>query len=331
LNNTLQDLDASNSLVSDVEQPSPSVARQKLRLRVPLILFAISVLTTMAIGARFMENFRLGLPTLAADSDLWPWPWLFHNPGKFLQGWPFSVALLTILLAHEFGHYIACRLHGIPTTLPLLLPAPTLSGTAGAVILIRGRIPNRHALMDVGIWGPIAGFCASVPAILIGFWLSRPFQPNSVAPLVTFGEPATLRMAHSLLTSWNISVPIFPAGVFHPIVIAGWVGLFITALNLIPAGQLDGGHVLYALWPRLHRPVTLATAALLFVFGIFFWMGWAFWGLLMLLPAMKHPRVPIEQPLGIMRTLLAHSAIVLLLLTFTAEPFLGSSLLHYFR
>ncbi len=297
----------------------------------PLILFAISILTTLAIGARFMENFRLGLPTLAADSDLWPWPWLFHHPEKFLAGWPFSVALLSILLAHEFGHYIACRIHGIPTTLPLLLPAPTLSGTAGAVILIRGRIPNRHALIDVGIWGPIAGYLASVPAILLGLWLSRPLGVDSPPPLVSFGQPATFRLAHGLLSLFHPGIPQFTSGVIHPILIAGWVGLFITALNLIPAGQLDGGHVFYSLWPRAHRPVTYTMAGLLILCGVFYWIGWLFWGILMLLPAMRHPRVAIDRPLGAGRALLAITALLLLALTFTVEPFLGSSLLHYVR
>ena len=313
-------------------QPSPiEQPRRPIRIRLPLLLFAVSILTTLAIGARFMENFRLGLPTLTEDSDLWPWPWLFHHPDKFLSGWPFSVALLAILLSHEFGHYIACRVHGIPTTLPLLLPAPTLSGTAGAVILIRGRIPNRHALMDVGIWGPIAGYLASIPAIFVGFWLSRPFGVDAPQPLVQFGQPATFHLAHRLLSVFHPQLPQFSSGVFHPVLIAGWVGLFITALNLIPAGQLDGGHVLYAILPRAHRPATYCLAGLLILCGFFYWIGWGFWGLMMLLPAMRHPRVPMDRPLGLGRSLLGVTALLLLVLTFTAEPFLGSSLLHYFK
>ena len=298
-------------------------------VRLPLLLFLLSILTTLAIGARFMENFRLGLPTLAEDSDLWPWPWLLKHPQKFLQGWPFTIALLGILLAHEFGHYFACRYHRIDTTLPLVLPAPTLSGTAGAIILIRGRIPNRHALIDVGIYGPIAGYFASLVAIALGFLLSRPIPPDSPLPLVGFGQPITFHLVHALLSTLLNSLPPFDHGLRHPILIAGWVGLFITALNLIPAGQLDGGHILYALWPRVHRPVTLAMAGLLIGAGLFFWIGWAFWGLLMLLPAMRHPQVPMDLPLGRWRTVLAFAALLLFALTITLEPFLGSSLLHY--
>src|SRR5580658_622040 len=160
----------------------------------PALLFAVSAVTTTAIGARFMQNFLDGLPTVVEDSDLWPWPWLFAHPGRFLLGWPFSLALLAILLAHEFGHYFACRAHGIRCTLPWLLPAPTLSGTAGAVIQIRSRIPNRLALMDVGAYGPLAGYLASLMVVAIGFLLSSAAPVDRAPALIGFGNPLTLRM-----------------------------------------------------------------------------------------------------------------------------------------
>ena len=148
----------------------------------PLLLFAASVATTTADGARFMQNFVEGMPPVVRESDLWPWGWLASHPELFITGWTFSTALLGILLIHEFGHYFACRWHKIRATLPCILPAPTLSGTAGAIIQIRSRIPSRNALMDIGIYGPLAGYLASAIAVAVGFALSvyAPGNPTSV-------------------------------------------------------------------------------------------------------------------------------------------------------
>jgi membrane-associated protease RseP (regulator of RpoE activity) len=296
-------------------------------LVLPLILLAASAVTTTAIGARFMQNFLLGRPTIASDSDLWPWPWLLHDPSRFRLGCPFSAALLLILLTHEFGHYFACRAHGIRATLPWVLPAPTLSGTAGAVIRIQSRIPSRRALVDVGAWGPIAGYCASLVACIVGIGLSEPAHPVHSARLVDFGAPITLSALPRLLHA-----PAFEHTLRHPILIAGWVGLFITALNLIPAGQLDGGHLLYALSPRAHRWTTRIAPIALLLLGLFFWVGWALWGLMLLIPAMRrHPRVPTTIPLGPGRALLCLFSLVIFALTFSLAPFAQSSLLHYLR
>lgn len=295
----------------------------------PLLLLAISLVTTTAIGARFMQNFLEGQPTVVVDSDLWPWPWLLENPSRFNLGWPFSIALLTILLTHEFGHYFACRAHQIRVTLPWLLPAPTLSGTAGAIILIRGRIPNRRALMDVGVSGPFAGYIASLIAIAIGLHLSMSPIPHQSEALIHFGQPLTIELVHQFLTWFYPSTHSFDAATKHPVLVAGWIGLFITSLNLMPGGQLDGGHILYAIVPKAHKACTLTLSALLIVCGFFFWMGWLLWGLLLLIPAMKHPNVPLTQPLNKSRYACAALAFVILALTFSISPFLGSSILHY--
>ena len=142
----------------------------------PLLLLGASVVTTTANGARFMQNFVEGMPPVVRDSDLWPWGWLFDHPAMFKAGWAFSASLLGILLIHEFGHYFACRWHKIRATLPMMLPAPTLSGTMGAVIQIRSRIPTRSALMDVGVYGPLAGYVASVAAVAVGLSAQRIYQ-----------------------------------------------------------------------------------------------------------------------------------------------------------
>lgn len=298
----------------------------------PLLLLAASAVTTTANGARFMHNFLLGLQPVVRDSDLWPWGWLFRNPHLFITGWVFSASLLGILLIHEFGHYFACRSHRIRCTLPWVLPAPTLSGTAGAVIRIRIPIPNRNALMDVGIYGPLVGYVASAVAVAEGFLLSRPLAHNAPAPIVRFGgEPLTLHLVHTLLLHWNPSHPTFDHIAPHPLLVAGWIGLFITSLNLIPGGQLDGGHILYAISPRAHRIITKILPFLLFLAGTLYWVGWILWGVFLMIPAMRHPRVPLEPSLSRGRLVLGIVGIVIFLLTFTPTPFYDNSLLDFIR
>jgi membrane-associated protease RseP (regulator of RpoE activity) len=296
----------------------------------PLVLLAASVLTTTANGARFMQNFMEGMPPVVRDSDLWPWGWLSEHPDLFVTGWAFSCALLGILLIHEFGHYFACLWHGIRSTLPWVLPAPTLSGTAGAVIQIRSRIPSRDALMDVGLYGPLAGYVASAIAVAVGFALS--FHASADAPhaIVRFGgEPLTIRLLHDLLVRWDPSIPSFDHIAPHPILVAGWIGLFITSLNLIPGGQLDGGHVLYAISPRVHRVFTNFLPFVLFLAGTVYWVGWILWGLFLMIPAMRHPNVPTNPGLKPGRIALGVVALVIFLLTFTVTPFYDSSLMHF--
>jgi membrane-associated protease RseP (regulator of RpoE activity) len=296
----------------------------------PLLLLVASAITTTANGARFMQNFLLGMPPVVHDSDLWPWGWLAAHPELFKTGWAFSASLLGILLLHEFGHYFACRWHKISATLPWVLPAPTLSGTAGAIIKIRSRIPNRNALMDVAVYGPLAGYLASALAIALGFALSHQAPPDAPAAIVRFGgEPLTIRILHTVLVRCDPNVPPIDQITPHPILVAGWIGLFITSLNLIPGGQLDGGHLLYAFSPRLHRGATSFLPFLLFIAGTLFWVGWILWGLFLLLPAMRHPKLPVETELTRGRLILGLIGIAIFLLTFTITPFYGNSLMHF--
>jgi len=300
------------------------------RYGVPLLLLAASVVTTTANGARFMQNFLAGMPPVVRDSDLWPWGWLIEHPEFFLTGLSFSLSLLGILLIHDFGHYFACRWHKIRATFPWVLPAPTLSGTMGAVIQIRSRIPNRCALIDVGAYGPLAGYVASAVAVAVGFVLSVDSPANAPAAIVRFGgEPLTIRLLHALLVQWDPSIPSFANIAPHPILVAGWIGLFITSLNLIPGGQLDGGHILYAISPRLHKVFTSFLPFVLFVAGAVFWMGWILWGIFLMLPGMRHPNVSVEPKLNPGRILLGVIGMVIFLLTFTATPFYDASLMHF--
>jgi membrane-associated protease RseP (regulator of RpoE activity) len=312
-----------------MRSPARSFFREYL---LPLLLLAASVVTTTANGARFMQNFLEGMPPVVRDSDLWPWLWLSDHPDMFITGWAFSTSLLGILLIHEFGHYFACRWHGIGATLPWVLPAPTLSGTAGAVIQIRSRIPTRDALMDVGIYGPLAGYVASCIAVAVGFALSFDSAANAQHAIVRFGgEPLTIRFLHALLVQWDPSIPSFANIAPHPVLVAGWIGLFITSLNLIPGGQLDGGHIIYAISPRLHRISTNLLPFVLFLAGTLFWVGWILWGLFLLVPAMRHPRIPVQRELHTGRMVLGFIGILIFLLTFTPTPFYDNSLMHFFH
>lgn len=278
-----------------------------------------------------MQNFLEGMPAAVYDGDLWPWAWLSRHPHLFFSGFAFSCTLLGILLVHEFGHYWACGAHRIRATLPWVLPAPTLSGTAGAVIQIRSRIPSRNALMDVGIYGPLAGYVASVLAVVVGFLLSHRSAADP-ASAVRFGsEPLTLRLLHRLLVHWNPAIPSFQWSSPHPVLIAGWIGLFITSLNLIPGGQLDGGHLLYAISPRLHRIVTNLLPVVLFLAGLFCWAGWILWGLILLIPAMRHPHIPADSRLSRGRIALGAMGALIFVLTFTPTPFHDASLLQLLR
>jgi len=310
--------------------PSARLSRWR-EYALPALLLIVSLVTTTAIGARYMQNFLDGLPTIAGDADLWPWPWLLANPARFLLGLPFSASLLAILLAHEFGHYFACRAHGIRCTLPWVLPAPTLSGTVGAVIQIRGHIPNRRALMDVGAYGPIAGYVASLLVLVKGFELSSYASVDALGPseVIRFSQPLTLSLLRRIIIHFLPGAPSFDLANRHPMLIAGWIGLFITALNLLPGGQLDGGHILYAISPRFHRDVTRVLPYVLFLAGIVCWLGWIVWGAILLIPAMRHPRVPVQGPLRGPHYLLSAVALIVFLLCFAAQPFADNSLLHY--
>ena len=298
----------------------------------PVILLCASVVTMTANGARFMHNFLRGLPPVVSENDLWPWPWLGRHHDLFPTGFAFSLTLLAILLVHEFGHYIACRAHRIDATLPFVIPAPTLSGTAGAVIRIRSFIPNRNGLMDVGIYGPLAGYVASAIAVVTGFLLSVPRRANAPGSIIQFGgEPLTIRVIRLLLLRSHPHLPSFERLALHPVLLAGWIGLFITALNLLPGGQLDGGHILFALSPRLHRVVTILLPIALVFAGVFYWLGWMLWAIFLLIPVMRHPKVPLHTELSPARTALGVLGAFLFLLTFTPTPFHNNSLMDFLR
>jgi membrane-associated protease RseP (regulator of RpoE activity) len=199
------------------------------------------------------------------------------------------------------------------------------------VIRIRSRIPSRRALIEVGIAGPIAGYLVALPTTVLGILLSRPAGPDSAPALVQFRWPLTVTLLDRALAAWLPWVPRMDNLIPHPILIASWVGLFVTSLNLIPAGQLDGGHILYAISPRSHRRMTFVVPVILLAMGVSLWTGWVLWGVILLLPAMRHPHVPYFPLMPYNYRWLGWLALAILVLTFLPAPFVGTSVIDLFR
>ncbi len=200
-----------------------------------------------------------------------PIGWVLAHPSRLLLGIPFSSALLIILLSHEMGHYLYCRYYGVYATLPFFIPAPTLIGTLGAVIRIKAPIRSRKALFDIGVAGPIAGFVVAVIVLGIALVLSKPIGAGTGAGELQLGYPAIFPVVQALMRHVrpDIATSLLPLTrvYLHPIGVAAWVGMYATALNLLPSGQLDGGHIVYALAPRAHRLVSWITIFALIVLG----------------------------------------------------------------
>ena len=297
---------------------------------VALCLLALSIFTTLSTGAVLMYNFHRGAPPFAVNAGFFPFAWIVRHPDRLSGGWSFALTLLGILSAHEIGHYIACRAHRVSSSLPWVLPAPTLIGTFGAFIRLRSRVPSRTALLDIGVAGPLAGMVVAIPALISGLLLSQPMAApgfQSTAS-ISVSVPFALSMVHGIVRWFHPSLPPLDASFNpHPVLVAAWIGLFITSVNLMPAGQLDGGHILYAVSPRAHRWATNTIVFLLFFAGTMFWVGWLVWGCF-LLPSLKHPPVSEAPPLTKWRGWLAVAGLVLFALTFTLEPFAGGSLMN---
>lgn len=246
----------------------------------------------------------------------------------FVGGVAYAVSILAILLVHELGHYVTARLYGMRVSPPFFIPMPiSLMGTMGAVIRMRSPVPNRRALFDVGLAGPLAGLAVAIPVTILGLSLSRvvPDVPD-VAGVLRFGEPLLFRaLAHLVLGP----VPSGQTILVHPVAFAGWLGFFVTALNLIPAGQLDGGHIAYAVLGRRHDRVALVTVFALFGMALYsavratqFQAMWAIWGALLLVMGYRHPP-PLNDltPLDPVRRTLGVLSWALFLTLITVEPF----------
>jgi membrane-associated protease RseP (regulator of RpoE activity) len=291
-------------------------AKRRKQFAVALLLFLLTLLSTLAVGAQFASAYAAGRnPDFDEFFSLYLK--LLAHPSLLAPGIPFAFTLLGILLAHELGHFFACRAYGIDASYPYFIPAPTLIGTLGAFIRIRSPIPTRGALFDVGISGPFVGFCLAIPALAYGVAHSKVIAGPAAGTVVHFGTPLALR----LLLAWLRPGIAASNLVLHPIGRAAWVGLFATSLNLIPAGQLDGGHILYALDSRRHARISLAVALALVPLAIFYWYGWLAWAVLLLALRFRHPPlIDPWQPLGTRRLVWSVVALAMFVLCFLPAP-----------
>jgi len=252
-----------------------------------------------------------------SDDDLRAFSRLIEDPRSWLDGLPFSLTLLTILLAHELGHYLACVYYGVDASLPFFLPSPTLIGTFGAFIRIRSPIFYRTHLFDIGIAGPLAGFVFLLPAMAAGLAYSKVIPGLGAESDLQFGVPLLQRFLELVLFPGVPSADIYP----HPVARAAWVGALATALNLLPIGQLDGGHILYAFTSRYHKLLSrIFTCALVVLFGLTFYFGWLVWAVILYFFAMRHPPIHDPSTLAGGRRLLGLLAAVVFVLSFTVIP-----------
>ena len=270
--------------------------------RINLILFISTIFTTLLAGA-IMEGVNP-----------------LKNPLGIIQGWPFSITLMLILGFHEFGHYYYAQKHNVNATLPYFIPAPTFIGTFGAFIKIKSPIYRKDALLQIGAAGPIAGFIVAVPALIIGLSLSQIVDTSSAEIGITLGD--------SILMKFLIAV-IFPnLGstqdiMLHPIAFAGWIGLLVTMLNLLPIGQLDGGHIAYAMLGRRHDKVAKFALLALIPMGLLS-LNWLVWAalILILMRTTKHPPVhDVDTTLSTENMRIGYACLAIFILCFIPIPF----------
>ena len=235
--------------------------------RINVILFLLTCLTTLSSGALLEGEYNI-----------------FENPLLIRKGFSFSLALIGILACHEFGHYFYAKKHGVNASLPYFIPIPpplTLIGTFGAFIKIKDQIPNRTALLQIGASGPIAGFIVAMPVLIYGLMNSSIVNLEEVDTFFYLGESILFK-----LLTWIIYPELNPKMdlMLHPVAFAGWIGLLVTAINLLPMGQLDGGHIAYAILGIKHKILAKITFIILLILGIFISTNWLVWsGIILLL------------------------------------------------
>lgn len=285
---------------------------RKPRPSVNLVLFVLTLASTLYWGfLQYQAFYRQDLPLVTANP--------LAAPQYLLNSAPFAMAVLAFLLAHEMGHYLTCRFYGVAATLPYFIPMPPvigtlLPGTMGAVIRIVSPIRSRRALFDIAVAGPIAGFVVALPILAVGLSQSRVVDTleieTSGTSMVSIGEPLLWQGMRALFgpeTAANQDL------LMHPLAFVGWFALLVTAMNLLPVGQLDGGHILYAFLPRQHRWISLGMLVAMLYAGWRYFLGWfVFAVIIFFMLGTRHPRPPrFEQELGGMRIFLALLAVAI--------------------
>jgi len=282
-----------------------------------IVLFVLTIFSTLFVGA------------------IWFYIDPIAHPEQIWKAWPFTAAIMIVLGVHELGHYVMSRYHGVDASLPYFIPVPTLIGTMGAVIKMKGRMPDRKALFDIGVAGPLAGLIATIVVTVIGLHL----EPVTVPPelldqestmYVQFDFPPLMQLL-AVLTGQSITPEAANKSV-HPVVIGGWVGMFVTFLNMLPVGQLDGGHIVRSMTSKYQETIAGIVPGLLIALAAFLHYAgnvpiravfvWILWGGLALLVAFVGPAQPIndDEPLDVRRKLIGILTLVLGALCFTPVP-----------
>jgi membrane-associated protease RseP (regulator of RpoE activity) len=296
---------------------APPPARQApRRLWLHILLFLLTFFTTTALGSRLAFNFRNDLPPFDLERDVLVFVEVIRDPSQFIAGLPYSITLLAILLAHEMGHYLACVFYRVDASLPYFLPAPTLIGTFGAFIRFRSALRSRKELFDIGIAGPLAGFVFVIPAAGIGLALSKVAPGIAARGEMQFGTPLFMR-----LIEWWLFPGADAADIsLHPVARAAWVGLLATALNLLPLGQLDGGHLIYSAFGDKHKLISMIAILALVPLGFMGWPWWWLWAVVFWFIGRKHFVVYGDIDIGRGRQMLLALAAVIFLLAFIPAP-----------
>jgi membrane-associated protease RseP (regulator of RpoE activity) len=329
---------ASSTLEYYRPMPTPELRVPRPRYWLHVLLLLATCFTTLVMGARMEYNFEHDRPALSLSDEpidgeqisYFPKEWALSHPARLLGGLPFMATLMLFFLAHEMGHYLFCRRYGVYATLPFFIPMLTPIGTMGAVILIRSRIRSRTALFDIGIAGPIAGFVVALVVLVVSLGWSKPMHAASGQAEYELGYPLIFQLVHRLLGSMGplrgtATLPLDRL-LLHPTAIAAWVGMLATSLNLLPGGQLDGGHIIFSLAPQAHKFVSRLTILILLPMAYYLWMGWLVWAVLLWLSSFRHPQVAEWPRVSGGRTWLALFALVMLALTLTPAPSAHASL-----
>lgn len=276
--------------------------KQKPHYKIPwinIILFILTFFTTTFAG------------TVMSGKD----PFVLKN---FQYGLPFSLSLLTILLFHEFGHYILSKKHGVEASLPFFIPAPSFIGTFGAIIKMKSNINSKNQLIDIGTAGPLSGFVISIPFLIYGIYNSNIVDAIPEGS-ISLGDSLLIKILTKIIIG---DLPNNKDLMLHPVAFAGWIGCFVTAMNLFPVGQLDGGHISYAFFTKRSILISRLFVFILIFLGFFSWEGWFLWAFLLILIGTKHPPVLDEdEEITPIRKILGILSFIVFILTFIPTPF----------
>jgi membrane-associated protease RseP (regulator of RpoE activity) len=311
-----------------IDQP-PGPTRAQYLIAFTLLLGTF--FTTLVVGTRLSYNYSHRLaPFVATESSIprFPVGYIVEDPRRLLQGLPFALAVMGILFAHEMGHFVMCLRYRVDATPPYFIPAPTLIGTMGAFIKIRSAFPSRKSLFDIGIAGPIAGFVVAVPVTVIGLLRSYPVATVPEAE-IQLGYPLLFRALHGFFIQMHLQPhQSISHLVLHPLAIAGWTGMFATSLNLLPGGQLDGGHIVYAWSERAHKLVSRIAIIALIPLAYYKWVGWLMWGAVLYVTGLRHPMVYEDDRLDAKRKWLVGLALLILVVSIVPAAVVDSGIVN---